>query len=304
MEKNEVEVYLDKLNDDSTRVPVASTSAAGIAQFSSEDFVVDANGLVHILNALRKYALIDKSVKSGNPSVSTTYTDSYVASNFNRTPLLGDFFWKLFQGSDEKGSKAWIAICKITHLDSQVKYTVEAVLDTTGPEGIQGPKGDKGEKGEKGDTPSLSAKATIDNTTGTPTVTVSRGGTDLNPVFTFAFHAVKGDKGEKGNTGDAAGFASPTATAETLAPGAKATASVTASGDSKTKKFDFKFGIPQGAKGDKGDRGEKGEKGDDGDPLYTFDLREGDLILVKAAFASDKVQYKIDENGDLILTLK
>jgi len=54
---------------------------------------------------------------------------------------------------------------------------------------------------------------------------------------------------QKGNTGDAAGFATPTATANTLPAGSSATAAVSASGAATSKQFDFTFGIPTGATG-------------------------------------------------------
>ncbi len=59
----------------------------------------------------------------------------------------------------------------------------------------------------------------------------------------------------KGDTGDAAGFDTPTAEAETLEPGSQATASVVASGEATNKKFDFHFGIPQGIQGIQGLQG-------------------------------------------------
>ena len=149
MEKNEVEVYLEKLNNDATRVPIASTSSAGIAQFSDEDFVVDSNGIVHILNALRKYALVDSEVATvETTSVGTMYEDQYRAERFNRIPILGDYFIKLIRMSND--NRAWISLCKITHLDSKVKYMVVSLLETTGPQGDIGPAGPRGPAGPTG----------------------------------------------------------------------------------------------------------------------------------------------------------
>ena len=73
-----------------------------------------------------------------------------------------------------------------------------------GPQGIQGPTGETGSQGPKGDTgatPIISASATVSNTTGTPSVNVSKSGTDEAPSFAFAFSNLKGAKGDTGEQG-------------------------------------------------------------------------------------------------------
>ena len=76
---------------------------------------------------------------------------------------------------------------------------------------------------------------------------VINSGTPRHPILDFTI--------PKGDTGDAAGFDTPTAVANTLAAGSSATASVVASGDATNKKFDFTFGIPQGIQGIQGVQG-------------------------------------------------
>lgn len=81
--------------------------------------------------------------------------------------------------------------------------------------------GERGPQGPAGAAAGFGAPtATVDQTTGTATVTVSASGPDTAKVFAFKFAGLKGEKGDKGDKGDpgaaGASYTLPAATTTTL----------------------------------------------------------------------------------------
>lgn len=72
-----------------------------------------------------------------------------------------------------------------------------------GPRGFTGATGATGAQGPAGDSPIVTASATVDDTTGTPSVSVTKSGSELFPNFAFEFHNLKGPTGATGSQGPA-----------------------------------------------------------------------------------------------------
>lgn len=84
----------------------------------------------------------------------------------------------------------------------------QSVVDRANRGDFNGAAGGKGAKGDKGDTGAdgknatiVGATATVDESTGTPTVDVVSAGTEFAREFEFYFSGIKGEKGETGEAG-------------------------------------------------------------------------------------------------------
>lgn len=142
-----------------------------------------------------------------------------------------------------------------------------------GEQGSQGVPGQDGENGSDGITPVISASASASNTTGVPSVTVTKTGTDAAPNFDFVFENLKGERGVPGPTGES-GPQGPSGN-DGVTPNITATGSVTnttgvpsvtitKTGTDLAPTFDFAFTNIKGEQGVQGEAGRNGADGADG----------------------------------------
>lgn len=125
-----------------------------------------------------------------------------------------------------------------------------------GADGANGADGQQGEPGQDGTPAGFGTpSATIDNTSGEPSVTVDATGPDTAKIFTFHFSGLKGQDGTDGADGapgeDGAAATIQVGTVTTLEPGEQATVENVGTENAAI----LNFGIPKGEQGEPGTGG-------------------------------------------------
>lgn len=92
---------------------------------------------------------------------------------------------------------SYLAMKEVTGIEPSNDQVNWMQLSGPGLPGEQGPQGEPGAAAGFGE-----ATATVDDTSGTPSVEVETSGPDTAKVFTFKFYGLKGTKGDAGDKGD------------------------------------------------------------------------------------------------------
>lgn len=137
-------------------------------------------------NTPRISALASVSNTTGTPSVNVSKIGSELAPvfNFEFSGIKGE------TGEGTKGDDGFSPIASVQQTDTGATITI------TDKDGSTSANIKNGTDGIPGPTPSITATATVDNSTGTPAVEVTKTGTDEAPAFNFAFSNIKGSDGQ------------------------------------------------------------------------------------------------------------
>lgn len=193
--------------------------------------------------------------------------------------------------------------------DGILSWTNNGGLENPADVNIKGPAGAKGDSGTNGTSATITgATASVDDTSGTPQVTVTSGGTDSSRSFNFAFTGLKGPKGDKGN--DGTGVSIKSSKAECTAVGdayigsdghiyilSTLPSTFTDGGEIKGPKGDKGDTGAQGPAGEQGPQGDKGEQGPQGKQGETGATGDGISTITKTSTSGLVDTYTITFTG-------
>lgn len=141
---------------------------------------------------------------TGTPSVAVTKTGTDEAPNFAFAfkNLKGETGATGASGSDGRdgvdGTNGTSAFASVSKSGNTATITC---TDANGTTTATVSDGTNGTNGVDGVTPVITATASVNNATGTPSVTVTKSGTDAAPSYAFAFKNLKGATGGTGPAG-------------------------------------------------------------------------------------------------------
>ena len=230
------------------RVEVEPSAYADAEIISSDYYNIISSGI-------STYLAAQEQIKNDLAAVSEAQ-NKIDAANAHPPMISEDGYWQLWDVSQ-----------------SQYITTEYTARGSEGPQGSTGPRGPQGEQGPSGAAAGFGEpSASVDNSTGVPSVIIKASGPDAKKVFAFDFRHIKGEKGEPGNSYTVNGLYPTLDDLLAEHPSGKAgDAWFVGTSNSNTvyqwdvdKAMWVNVGALKGPKGDKGDIGPQGPQGETG----------------------------------------
>lgn len=183
------------------------------------------NGQDGVTPEITATASVDQTTGLATVNVTKTGTDAHPEFNFAFAGIKGERGERGEKGQDgargdngENGADGVTPQITATATVDQTTGNATVNVTKTGTDtnpafnfaftGLKGERGEKGQDGANGNdgatgatgaTPDITVNATVDETTGAPSVQVTKSGTLENPVFDLAFSGLKGEGGGGGS---------------------------------------------------------------------------------------------------------
>lgn len=181
---SQFEQFAAVVKEDADRAETSASNAEASAQSASGSATASANSATA------------SATSAGESEQSKTQAQTYAQNAYNSAVSAESAKDDAEDARDEIRSMRAEAVTLPPGSDATASYS-DGLLSL----GI--PKGNKGEKGNTGNPAGFgTVSATVDDSTGTPSVEVTASGADTAKNFAFSFHNLKGAKGDKGDTGE------------------------------------------------------------------------------------------------------
>lgn len=199
------QLTLTKGNIEEYELPIASTNTLGGVKVGAGLTINNETGVLSATGGGTADS-VDWANITSKPSTFPPADHTHITSDITDFPTFKTVNGQTITGTGNIEVELNTPTASATSVDSAVNPSVSVTNnDGTWDFAFSIPKGQRGATGQDGQdgvTPVITATATVDSNTGTPSVNITKSGTNENPSFAFAFHNLKGANGTNGQDGE------------------------------------------------------------------------------------------------------